>query len=144
MQTPRLRDGDGRSTHVLHEEAMELPGTDSNARRQGFDAAVVERPVLDEAERSPHYGRRSHPRRSSWRSLGPASQTGAKAGLRRRGSSRVVTHVRLLGARRGADRPAIDAGRGHRDEEPSIEARIAAGPRAIERTAIESQDFFHA
>jgi len=54
---------------------------------------------------------------------GPEPGSGCASGCRE------VPHVPLQRAGRRTDRPAIDAGRHHGDEEPSVEARVAREPR---------------
>src|SRR3569623_476642 len=100
-------------------------------------AGVVERTLVDQPECAHDDRRRAAPRGAARRRLGPAAQARAKArclGRRGRGD---VAHVRALRRARRADRPAVDAGRGHADEEPAVEPRVARQPRALAGPAIE-------
>src|SRR6266702_3713062 len=82
----------------------------------------------------------AEPCRRSRRGLGPTAQTGPEAGLGGLGGRGVIEHVRALRGARRADRPAIDARRGHRDEELAVEAGIPAGAGPVERGAVEAED----
>src|SRR5262249_52893868 len=66
-----------------------------------------------------------------------AGPDGAPRGRGRAGHDPAV----LGGGRaRGADRPAVDAGRAHRGEEAAVEARIARAQRAVADFGIEVHD----
>ena len=105
-----------------------------------IDGDLVQHAVLDEPQRPSDQCRSAEPGRCAGRRFGPAAQAGPEAGLGSRDGRRVIADVRGLRAGDGADRPAIDARRGHRDEELPVEAGIAAHPRAVEGRAVEAED----
>ena len=65
MRSSSLGDLHGRNSEMALEEAAEMPFPEADARRERFAPAVVERAVLDQAQRPRHDGRRTVPRRCS-------------------------------------------------------------------------------
>ena len=75
-------------------------------------------------------------RRAAGRQLGTAAQAGPEAGLLgflRRAEEAAVDLLRRL---RRADRPAVDAGGGHADEEHAVEAGVARGQRGVRASGV--------
>ena len=129
-----------RSADVLREQAIQVARAQTDARRERLDGNIVECAVLNQAKRATHDCGSPEPRRRAGRRLGTAAQARPKARLHRRRRRRVIPHVLLLRARRGAHRSAIHAGCRHGDEELAVEARIATEASAIERGVVESED----
>jgi hypothetical protein len=143
VQPPRLRHGVRRRTHVLHEQPMQVARSDTDARGEFVHRRRVEHAFFDQPERAFDDGGRAEPGRRAGRRLGTTSQTRAEPGFGRRGSGRVVPDVGAPGARHRAHRPAVDARGCDGDEELSVEPRIAAPARAIERRGIQAEDRAH-
>src|SRR5262245_50112250 len=121
---------------MLDEQPMELPRPDPDPRCQRLDAPFVERAVVDETKCSTHDGRGTHPSRRPRRGFRPAPETRPKSSLGRRRGARIIANVLFLRRRRGADGPAVNAGRRHGDEEPTIEPRITTETCSFERPSI--------
>src|SRR5437868_12141129 len=143
MQPACLRHRDRRGAHVLSEQTMQMARPDADAGRQFVHRYLVQRSFLDQPQRAAHHCRGAEPRRSSRRRFRSTAKARAKASLRGSCCSGVVTNVAALRRRGRTDRPAIDAGRGDRDEESSVETRIATQTRSFERAAIETKDVVH-
>ena len=114
---PVWRPGGGRITSAGAGPQPQAPG-------QFIQTSSVERAVVDQPECTRDCSRRTHPRRRSRRCLGPAPQARTKTGLRGGRRRHEVAKVLLLGCRRRTDRPAVDAGRGHSDEEAPVKSGI--------------------
>ncbi len=130
QQALRLRIADRRDTELGLEHAAQMASRHAEARGHLREIALFEKAVLDQAR-----GRMRDP---PWRidariarcKLGTAAQARAKPGMLGCGGTRIERAV--LAQRRAcrADRTAIDPGRGDRDEELSVEARVSGLQRA--------------
>ena len=92
---------------------------------------VIERAGFDQSERARDGVGTAAPERQFRRGLRPAAQTGAEAGLLRRGGGREEADVLPFGRGRRAERPAIDAGRGDRHEQAPVETVVAGLDGAV-------------
>src|SRR5579859_1015085 len=101
-----------------------MPGTDSEPCSQLLHALSVQRTVMDEPECPAHGGRSAEPRRRAGRCFRPATQAGPETRLGRSSGAGEIFDVLLFRRRCRADRPAIDAGGGHADEETPVEAWV--------------------
>ena len=139
QHAPRLGDGDGRGAEVLLEQPAQLPAADAQPLGQRLDAGLVlvQRALGDQRERAAHGIGRAAPEGKVGRDLGPAAQAGPEARLLRRGGRGEEPAVLEFRRARRADRPAVDAGRGHAHEHPAIEAGIVALEGAVVGLAIE-------
>jgi len=54
VQAPRLRNYDGRSSHVLYKQTMQVPRTDPQAGRELIHRSLVKQAFVDEPKRTPH------------------------------------------------------------------------------------------
>ncbi len=122
-----LRHRDRRRTEMLHEESAQLSSADAEPLGQFFDARIIaiERTLGDQGEAARHRVRGAAPGAELRRGLRPATQAGTETRLLCRRRRRVETAILELGGARWADRPTIDPGRGHTDEEAAVETRIA-------------------
>jgi hypothetical protein len=143
VQPPRLRDGDRRRAHVRDEQAIEMPRADAHARGERFHGLTVQASIVDEPQRAADERGRAEPRGRPRRRFRAAAQARAVAGLGGGRRGRVVADVRALRAAHRADRAAVDAGRRDGDEEASVESRVAADARPIERPRVEAVDRVH-
>ncbi len=111
---------------MLAEQAAQLPSADTQPPGQRLDAglALVERALGDQLQGTAHRIRAAAPEGELRRGLRPAAQAGAEPRLLRRRRRGEVAAVRELGRAGWADRPAIDAGRGHADEDAAVEAGV--------------------
>ena len=80
----RLRDGHRRRAEMLAEQTTQLPFAEAKAPGQCIDIGLIQRAVLDQAERARDRVRRAAPRAEIRRRLRPAAQAGAEARLLRR------------------------------------------------------------
>jgi hypothetical protein len=143
MQAPRLGHSQRRRAHVLTEQSPEMTRTDAEAFGEQIHGRPIHKAFVDEPQRAADDRRGAEPGRRARRGFGPAPQARTEAGFRRGGRGRVIPDVRVLRAPDGANRPAVDPGRRHRDEELAVEPRIAADARAVERLPAVSQGVLH-
>src|ERR1700744_1709952 len=101
-----------------------MPRPDTQAFGQIVHAAVIESALADQSQGARNGGRGSNPCGSPRGSLGPASQTGTKSLLRRRGRRGKITDIFLFRRRRGTNRPAINPGGSDRNKKSAVKARI--------------------
>jgi hypothetical protein len=135
---PGLGHADRRGAQVLQEQPPQLPPADAHAFGQALDISVVERAGLDQGQGARDGVGRAVPGAQLRRGLGPAAQAGAIAGLLGRGGAGVEGDV-LAQRRAGrAHRPAIDARRPHRHEQPAVEAGVAGLDGAVANVGVES------
>src|SRR5580704_17179762 len=121
------------------EQSPQLPTADAKSPGQGLDVGVlaVECAVSDERQRPAHRVGRAAPEGEVGRDLWSAAQAGPKACLLRSGGRGEETAVLELGRARGADRPAINAGRGAAHEDVAVEASVAALESAVAGPVVE-------
>ena len=105
---------------------------------QALDAVPVDYPVRDQPHRPAHHVGPDVPLGRAGGGVRAAPLAGPEARLLGRRRAAVEPHVRPLRRDRRAGRPAVDAGRGHRDEEHPVEAGILAdrglvAPLVVER-----------
>jgi len=134
---PGLRNSERRRPEVVHEQAAQMAFAHADPHGQHARIVLVERARLDQPERARDGVRRAPPGAETWRGLWPATQAGTKTRLLRccrRGQEDAVLCPGMLCR---ADRAAIDAGGPDRDEESSIEARIACKHRLSAKDGIE-------
>src|SRR5262249_45705685 len=134
-----LRHGDGRGAEMLLEKPTQLPAADAEPLGQGLDARLlaIERALGDEGEAARHGVRGAAPGAGLGRRLPPAAQAGAKPCLLRPRRGGEEAAVPELGGARRADRPAVDSGRGHADEQAAVETRIAGREGAVAGFLVE-------
>jgi hypothetical protein len=109
---------------VSTKEAAELPLADLKSFGQRRDVAAVEGSAFDELQRPRDRRRRPAPCVKVRRTFRSASQARSKAGLLCGGGGGEEMAILELGWSRGADRPAIDAGRLYAGEESPVVAGI--------------------
>src|SRR6202022_1051762 len=114
-------------------EAAELAFADAEPLGEGVDACAVaiERTVGNERKTAQDSVRSAAPGAELRCRLRPATQAGAKACFLRRSGRRIEAAVLEFRRSRRADRPTIDPGRGHADEDAAVEARIPCLERSI-------------
>src|SRR6185437_2839756 len=135
---PRLRHRHRRGAQMLVEQAPELAPADAEPLGQRLDAGVgVERAVGHERQRARHRVRAAAPEGEVGRGLRPAAQAGPEPRLLRRRRRGEEAAIGEFGRAGGADRPAIDPGRGHADEKPAVETRVARGECAVTGLMVE-------
>jgi hypothetical protein len=139
QHAPRLGDGDGRGAEMVLEQPPELAATDAQPLGQYLDIgiAAVERTLGDQGQGAVYRVGGAAPEGEVGRDLGPAAQAGPEARLLRRSGRGEEAAVLELGRARGADRPAIDAGRGAADEDVAVEASIVALESAVVGPVVE-------
>src|SRR5262249_47004599 len=95
-----------------------------------FQGAVLQTALRNQAQSSRHSAGGSQPSRSSRGAFRPAAQAWAKAGFGCSRGAGEVADVALFCSARATDRPAVNAGAEHGDEELAVEARVARQPRS--------------
>ena len=135
----RARDRCRRGAQLIAKQLRQMAGADAESRRERLDAIRVQRPLLDQAQRPGHRRRRPVPRRRPLRRLGPAAQARAKTGGLRRARAAIIADIFRSRLTHAADRPAIDARRGHADEEDPVIGRIARIASALAGLAVEAR-----
>jgi hypothetical protein len=137
VQTPGLRDREGRSTEVLEEESPKLARTDAEPVRERVDPSGVHGAAVDESQRARHGRGGTSPRGCSGRRLRATAQARPEArlpGCRRAGQEQAVLALRRP---RRADGAAVDTRRADAREEVPVEARVAGPEGAIADIGIE-------
>jgi hypothetical protein len=144
VQPACLRDRQWRCSHVLQKKPIEMTRPYTYARGEVADAGVIERAFVDETQSAPHDRRGAKPRRCSRRGLRTAAQAGPEACFRCGCRGGEIAHIAAPGGRRRrADRTAVDARRGHGDEEFAIEAGIATQARSLQHLRLELKHVLH-
>jgi len=126
-----------RDAELGAEGAPQVPIGNAQSPRHGFQAAVFQRAVFDQPRRGLSEARGRVHAGIAGRQLRPAAQAGpVPGGL---GGRRARVEAAVLASRRlhRAHRAAVDPGRGHRDEEAPVEARVARAQRAVAGVGIE-------
>jgi len=121
------------------EQAAELPAADAQPPGQRLDSGLVfvEGAVGDQRQGAAHRVGAAAPGGEVGGDFGPAPQAGPEAGLlgrRGRGEEAAVLEARRAGR---ADRPAVDAGRGHAHEHAAVESGVVALEGAVVGAAVE-------
>src|SRR5690606_29174361 len=116
---------------LREEDAPQVPAGDPEARGERIDPRPVHAAVLDQTRRGAREARRRVDRRIAGCELRAAAQARSEAGRFRGGRAREEAAVLALRHPDGADRTAVDARRGHRDEEAAVEARVAGAQGAV-------------
>src|SRR5882757_7493997 len=121
------------------EQSPQLPTTDAKSPGQGLDVGVlaVECAVGDERQCPAHCVGRAAPEGKVGRDFRPTAQAGPKALLLRSSGGCEEAAVLELRCARGADRPAIDAGRGAGHEDVAVEASVVALESAVVGPVVE-------
>jgi hypothetical protein len=122
-----LRELDGRHAELGLRDAAQVTVADAERCGEIADPRIRYRVLLDARDRRAGEPARRVDARKSRRPLRPAAQARAVARALRGGGTREKSHVLALRRPDRTDRPAIDAGRGHRREEAPVEAPIT-GP----------------
>jgi hypothetical protein len=115
---------------------------DGEAARQPLDAVAIDRALRNQPHRTTDEITAHIPFRRARRGVGPASLAGPEAGELCGSRGRIKLDVLALGAHRSrAARPAVDTGRLHGGDEPTIEPCVTAldGPVAALEIAAEGQ-----
>ena len=141
QHAPRLRDGDrARRRDAAGTAAASCrPPTPSRSARASTSASlVVERAVGDQRQRA---------RSPCWTVPRQKASSGAISGRQRRQGRKPASCAAAaeakkrqfsnFGRARRADRPAIDAGRGHAHEDAAVEAGVAGLEGAVAGSAVE-------
>src|SRR6185437_1233958 len=106
------------------EHALQLAHAVAKARGETRHAIAIDDAVADQAHRAcDHVGAPVPLGRARGR-IGTTALARPEAGLLRRGGRGVEAHVLALGRHRWTARPAVDASRGHRREEPPVKAGV--------------------
>ena len=131
QQPLRLRIPDGGDAEFALKHAAQMAIGDAQARRQHRQIVFFQEPVIDQARGGVRDPLRRIDAGVAGSQFRPAAQAGAKArsfGRCRTGKERAASAHRRLGGANGA---TIDSGRGHADEELSVEARVSGQERAV-------------
>ncbi len=99
--------------------------TDAQAIGEGLEAFAIQYPLFDEPQRALDSGTASLPSRAERSGLRATPEARAKSRLFGGGSGRIETDILALWHAGFADRPAIDAGGLHRDEEPAVKRLVS-------------------
>src|SRR5471032_724840 len=127
---------------MLVEQAAQLPAADPQSLGEGFDTrfALVERAFGDQFHRPAHRVGRAAPEGELRRALWAAAKAGPEACFLGGGCRGKVATVLEFGRACGADRPAVDAGRGNTHEDAAVETRVVALEDLV--TGLAIHDFF--
>jgi len=131
LRALRPRERERTRAHLRRQHAVQRSLRVGHAPGEAGHALAVYDAVEDQAHRARGDVGAPEPLGRAGSGVRAAAQAGAKAGLLGRRGGRVKAHVLALGRDRGAARPAVDAGRGDRREEPAVEARVAAAQGAV-------------
>src|SRR6267142_3362962 len=121
------------------EQPTELAAANAQPFGQPFDVGLlaVQRAVGDQRQRAAYRVGGAAPEGEVGGDLRPTAQAGTEARLlggRRRGEEPAVLELGRAGR---ADRPAVDAGRCHADEDATVEAGVVGLEGAVEGSAVE-------
>ena len=132
QQALRLGQLDRRDAELLFDGAPELPGAQAQVGGQLVQApTVIQGTRLDPARRGLGGAAHCVDRRMAGSQLRPAAQAGPKAvALGQRPVCKEPAAV-AAGTSSRADRPAIDPGRGHADEEEAVKPRVTCSQSSV-------------
>ena len=122
---------------IAPEQPRQVAPSDPQPPGQRLDARLVERALVDQAERAIDRRPRAAPGRRMLRGLGPAAQAGPKARRLGGGRAREIADVARHRLAYRADGPAVDAGRGDGDEDHAVIGRIAGKAHAFAEIEVE-------
>ena len=144
VQAARRRNPLGRRADVPFEEPPQVPRADPEPPREAVRVVMVQRPVLDQAQRAAHRARGAVPGRRAGGRLRPAAQAGAEAGPTRRRGRGVEAHVGGLRRLDRADRPTVDAGGHDADEEAAVETCVARQAGSFAQVGVQHHQHYSA
>jgi hypothetical protein len=136
LHAPGAGDRERGSAQVRGEEPPELSLADAEAASQLADRVRIEEPLRDQPERPGDGRRAAQPLGAARCGLRATPPARAEPGCLTGRSRCVEADVLALRHRRRTDRAAVDARRHDADEEPSVEAGIAALDRLPARVEI--------
>ena len=131
LRSLRARQRDRAGTNLCNELPVDVPLAVAEPARETRDSFAIDHAVSDVPHCAPDEIGPHVPFRRSGDGVGPASLACAEASLLGSGGGGQEAHVRPLRRHRRAARTAVDAGRQHSREEPSVEPRIAARQRQV-------------